>query len=515
MSKTKSICPECQKKIDAQLTNVKGKIQITKQCPEHGDFKATHWQSKPIFNHMQKYDQFQYLGDLNAPKNPEGCPYVCEACSNHASGTVIGVIDVTKRCNFHCAVCFSTFPGKEEDYEPTKEALIDMLEFAAKANPKPPAILFSGGEPLERDDMPEIIAAAHRLKFMTILATNGTHLVDDEGLAKRLKDNGLNIVYLSFDSFHEEFNKKVRGLPLVNIKLKAIEVCRKHDMEVILVNTLMKSLNDTEVGEMIRFAAKNTDIIRGLIFQPIAFTGRATENPFRENFREWSFAEDVETQTNGEIKATDLYPMSVMTSPIKIMRKFMMKPWPLFSCSPQCGIVNWIYVSKEGKMFPINHFVNFNRFFNYIRKTAENAESKGKLSLLSSLFMGSMLSMNMLLVTREVGTFTLIKSILQMHVSPSYQSLGKIRRRIFLLGCMAFMDSYNFDVNRVRRCVVHYITPDKKIIPFCAYNNVHRVAIEKKFAAKQKTAVGKIADEIVQQPIEVPAPILKPKTRKQ
>ncbi len=191
------------------------------------------------------------------------------------------------------------------------------------------------------------------------------------------------------------------------MKLKAIEVCRKYDMEIILVNTLMKSLNDKEVGDMIRFAAKNTDIVRGLIFQPIAFTGRATENPFRENFREWSFAEDVEKQTSGEIKATDLFPMSVMTSPIKIMRKFMQKPWPLFSCSPQCGIVNWIYVSKDGKMYPINRFVNFDRFFNQIRKTAENAESKGKFSLLSSLFMASMLSMNMLLVTQEVGMLTL------------------------------------------------------------------------------------------------------------
>ena len=249
---------------------------------------------------------------------------------------------------------------------------------------------------------------------------------------------------------------------LLDMKLKAIEVCRQHDMEIILVNTLMKSLNDKEVGDMIRFAAKNTDIVRGLIFQPIAFTGRATENPFRENFREWSFAEDVEKQTSGEVKATDLFPMSVMTSPIKIMRKFMQKPWPLFSCSPQCGIVNWIYVSEDGKMFPINRFVNFDRFFNYIRKTAENAESKGKMSLLSSLFMASMLSMNMFLVTKEVGMVTLMKSIMRMHLSPSYQSLGKIRRRIFLLGCMAFMDHYNFDVNRVRRCVVHYITPDKK-----------------------------------------------------
>ncbi len=182
MSETKSICPECQKKIDAQLREANGKIQITKQCLEHGDFKATHWQSTPIYNHMQKYDQFQYLGDLNAPKNPDGCPYKCETCDKHASGTVIGVIDVTKRCNFRCAVCFSTFPDQEADYEPTKEALINMLEFAAKANPKPPAILFSGGEPLEREDMPEIIAAAHRLKFMTILATNGTHLVDTPGI---------------------------------------------------------------------------------------------------------------------------------------------------------------------------------------------------------------------------------------------------------------------------------------------------------------------------------------------
>jgi uncharacterized radical SAM superfamily Fe-S cluster-containing enzyme len=485
VTKTKSICPECQKKIDAELTSADDKILITKMCPEHGEFNATHWQSKPIFDHMLKYDQYQYLGDLNAPKNPEGCPYNCEKCKIHASGTVIGVIDVTKRCNMRCAICFSTFPEQEVDYEPTKEALIDMLEFVSKANPKPPAILFSGGEPLEREDMPEIIGVAHKLRFMTILATNGTHLVDTPGLAKKLKDNGLNIVYLSFDSFHEEFNKKVRGQELLDIKLKAIDVCRKYDIEIILVNTLMKSLNDKEVGDMIRFAAKNTDIIRGLIFQPIAFTGRATANPFRENFREWSFAEGVEKQTNGEIKTTDLFPMSVMTSPIKIMRKFMQKPWPLFSCSPQCGIVNWIYVSKSGKMFPINRFVNFERFFNSIRKTAETAEKRGKMSLLSSLFMASMVSMNMVLVTKEVGMLTLMNSIIRMHLSPSYKSLGKIRRSIFLLGCMAFMDAYNFDVNRVRRCVVHYITPDKKIIPFCAYNNVHRVAIEKAYAERQ------------------------------
>jgi len=253
-----------------------------------------------------------------------------------------------------------------------------------------------------------------------------------------------------------------------------------------LVCTLMNGINDTEVGDIIRFAAANTDIVRGLIFQPIAFTGRATDNPFQDAWRDWRFAEQVATQTGGEIKTSDLFPLSVMTSPIKIMRKFMKKPWPLFSCSPHCGIVNWVYVSKSGKMIPLNHFVSYDKFFRGILKTAQNGQKKRKLSLMSSLFMSATLSLNMMLVTKEVGLFTLNKAIMQMFIAPSYKSLGKIRRRIFLLGCMAFMDPYTFDVNRVQRCVVHYITPNLKVIPFCAYNNIHRIETEETYAQKQR-----------------------------
>ncbi len=485
MKKTKSICPVCQKKIDAELTEKDGKVLITKHCKEHGDFSVTHWQSPDIYNFTENYDFFKYFADNDPKRNPEGCPNVCESCSGHTSDTVIGVIDVTKKCNLRCAVCFSTFSDHMVDYEPTKDELVNMLTFLSQRNPKPPAILFSGGEPLEREDMHEIIGAAHKLKFMTILATNGIHLAESPELAAKLKQNGLNIVYLQFDSFRDAFYEKIRGRKLLDVKYKAIEVCRKLDMEVILVTTLMRGFNDKEVGRIVRFAAANSDIIRGLIFQPIAFTGRATDNPYKDAWRDWRFAEEVESQTGGEILTTDFFPMSVMTSPIKIMRKFMRKPWPLFSCSPHCGIVNWMYVSKSGRIIPINHFVNFDRFFRMILKTAQNVESKGRFSLLASLFFASMQSLNMPLVTKEVGIFTLMRSILKMHISPSYQSLGPLRRRIFLLGCMAFMDQYNFDVNRVRRCVIHYVTPKLKVIPFCAYNNIHRIETEENYAQKQ------------------------------
>jgi uncharacterized radical SAM superfamily Fe-S cluster-containing enzyme len=472
--------------VEAELKTKNGKILITKKCKEHGSFSATHWQSPSIYKFSEQFDYFKNHKDPSTPQGSENCPNACFSCNDHISDTVIGVIDVTKRCDLHCSVCFSIFPEHEVGYEPTIHEIETILKFLNSRTPKPPALLFSGGEPLEREDMPEIIGIAHKLQFMTVLATNGVKLAKNPDLARKLKEKGLNIVYLQFDSFTDAFYEEIRGKKLLKMKFEAIKNCRKYDIEIILVNTLMRGFNDDEIGAIIKFAAQNSDIIRGIIFQPIAFTGRSTNNPLSESWRDWHFAEQVESQTHNEIKATDLFPLSIMVSPIKIMKKFMKKPWPIFSCSPQCGVVNWIYVSKNGKTIPINHFVNFKKFFQNIEKTASKIESKSRMSLLSSLFFASVLSLNWPLVTKEIGFITLMKAILKMHISPSYQSLGHLRRRIFLLGSMAFMDRYTFDINRVKRCVVHYATPDLKIIPFCAYNNVHRTETEKEYVSKNR-----------------------------
>ena len=70
MTKTKSICPVCQKKIDAELTEKDGKILITKHCKEHGDFTATHWQSPDIYNFTENYDFFKYFEESKASEEP-------------------------------------------------------------------------------------------------------------------------------------------------------------------------------------------------------------------------------------------------------------------------------------------------------------------------------------------------------------------------------------------------------------------------------------------------------------
>jgi hypothetical protein len=66
----------------------------------------------------------------------------------------------------------------------------------------------------------------------------------------------------------------------------------------------------------------------------------------------------------------------------------------------------------------------------------------------------------------------------------SYEALGRLMRRVIMIGAMHFMDPYNFDLERVQRCGIHYAIPDGRIIPFCTMNNLHREKIERQFAQK-------------------------------
>jgi len=60
-----------------------------------------------------------------------------------------------------------------------------------------------------------------------------------------------------------------------------------------------------------------------------------------------------------------------------------------------------------------------------------------------------------------------------------------LKKKGLFVGCMHFMDPYNFDLERVERCCIHYATPDLRLIPFCSYNIFHRASVEEKFSIKR------------------------------
>ena len=104
---TKSLCPQCLKVVDAEVYEDNGKIMIKKTCPEHGEFDNTYW------GNSEEYFKAEDYGKLgNGIENPQTiadseCPQNCGLCDEHESHTVLGLIDVTNRCNLKCPVCFA------------------------------------------------------------------------------------------------------------------------------------------------------------------------------------------------------------------------------------------------------------------------------------------------------------------------------------------------------------------------------------------------------------------------
>ena len=476
----------CLKKIDAEVVKENGKIFLKKRCDQHGNFSALHWQSPKLFYSVEKCNWLKNSEANCIEHTNDFCSTNCGSCSEHASKTVIAVIDVTDKCDLTCPVCFAGAPSHSGMRDPSREEIFRMLRFLKTLEPSPPVVLLSGGEPLIRGDLAEIVEMAHNLKFMLILATNGLRISENPKLAQELKQAGLNIAYLQFDGMTNQPYEKLRGISLLKEKLKVVEICRSVDLEVILVPTLVRGINDAEIGDIIRFAAANSDIIRGVVFQPISFNGRNSLSAERNNLVMSQFAEETEKQTHGEINAKDLFPIHVMVPPIRVMSKFMKKPWPLFTTSSNCGISNWVLVSNgpEKKLTPINHILKFETFMSQLNSIGDDAESKkiGKIGIYIRLTISMLRSINWRETQSSVGLLTTIKTILKMHVSPSYASLAGIRKRIFLVGCMAFMDQFNFDTERVRRCVIHYITPDLQLVPFCVFNNIYRTKKVKNLA---------------------------------
>jgi len=64
------------------------------------------------------------------------------------------------------------------------------------------------------------------------------------------------------------------------------------------------------------------------------------------------------------------------------------------------------------------------------------------------------------------------------------KSLAELHWNALFIGAMHFQDAYNYDIERVMRCQIHYAVPDGRIIPFCAYNAgpEYREEVEKKFS---------------------------------
>jgi uncharacterized radical SAM superfamily Fe-S cluster-containing enzyme len=485
--KTGSMCPECKARITAELYEENGKVMIKKNCPKHGDFKDVYWSDVGLYKMAESWAVDGIGIDNPAVPVKKGCPDDCGLCKAHMSHTSLANLDLTNRCNLRCPICFANANDAGYVYEPTFEEVTKMLQTLRDERPVACTVLqLAGGEPTIYPQFFEAIAKAKELGFAQIqVATNGIKMATDPTFTQRMVDAGLHTVYLQFDGLREENYIQARGRPLLEIKKKAIQSCKDcvPKLSVVLVPTIVMGMNDDQMGEILKFAIENRDAVRGVNFQPVSFSGRIN-NDEREagRFTLPDMVKRFEEQTD-YIKREDWFPVPVVTPISEFLSVMKGIPQLAFTPHPHCGLATYLYVDEKGVATPLPRFIDVENLFNEIRQLALDTE--GKMIKKTALIKAFNLIRKNFKKDKAPKGLSATKFLSQLEgvfSTTDKKATAEISWGLIMVGGMHFQDLYNYDIERVKRCVIHYVVPDGRLIPFCAYNTgpEYRKEIEKK-----------------------------------
>ncbi|NLT38477.1 MAG: radical SAM protein [Methanomassiliicoccus sp.] len=487
---TQSLCPECKKVVAARIFESEGKVLMEKTCPEHGKVTDVYWSNVGLYTKAEKF-AYDGIGVSNALiQNARTCPDNCGLCNLHLSHTGLANLDLTNRCNMRCPICFANANQAGYVYEPSYEEVVKMLETLRAEKPVPcTAVQFSGGEPTVYPRLFDVIKKAKELKFAQVqMATNGIKLAEDPEFARKCAEAGLNTIYLQFDGITDDIYMKTRARPMVEIKKKAIENVRnlkEHRPSIVLVPTLVKGFNDHQIGDIIRFAIENRDVVRAVNFQPVAFTGRIDQQEREEGrYTIPDLVRDVESQT-GYAKEEDWYPVPVVVPISTYASALLGHDKVTFTSHPHCGMATYWFVKDDKTVVPLTQFVDvegmFKELYDLSKKTADATFPKLSLLKARKILKDHMDESKM---PEGLTTSQFLNVLTNVFSNNTKEGLAKFSWSMMLISSMHFQDDYNYDIERVKRCVIHYVIPDGRIIPFCAYNGgpTYRTEVEKKFS---------------------------------
>jgi uncharacterized radical SAM superfamily Fe-S cluster-containing enzyme len=462
-----SICAICGKAISARYIHAAEGVCIEKRCPEHGDSRVLASESAADFETWFSSASVTVPPRIPVTKGARGifsngtentaCPAHCGPCENHLMTACCVLLNVTQRCNQRCPYCFAdagSAPSSAGNADPSiseiGQWLCRLIELGEERKFN---IQLSGGEPAMRSDLPEIVRICADKGFEYIqLNTNGRRLAESEAYAKTLKNAGLSTVFLQFDGTDDAVYERLRGEPLLAIKKAAIANCAAAGLPVTLVPTLLKGVNISSIGEIVRFMLDNLHVVKGVHFQPAFFSGRHPDErngngDFDGRVTMFAIMEEIERQTNGAIRKIDLSPIATGHPLCCFCAAFTRNKDGSLSVmrggdGDCCCTPDPIEVVRRDRDFVLNKWEAAAADEN---TSAHAAGADGE--------------------TAAAMSFD--------------AAIAWFQRNMFTISGMAFMDSTNLDAERLRRCRVQVFAEGEYLVPFCAYYSGFRRGGEK------------------------------------
>ncbi len=492
-----TLCPDCGAIVLGRYYVADGAVMIEKNCPDHGYFSDCVNSDALLFSKASWWS-FEEAPGLKEPQKPDGhrCPSDCGLCGSHLSGACLAQIDLTNRCNMRCPICFANAGTAGYVCQPSYEQIVKQLQTLRDLRPTPcSAIQFTGGEPTMHPDFLRIVSTARDMGFSYIqIATNGITMADPDFADKALAA-GLHTLYLQFDGVGQEAHETTRNYPGIwEKKLAAIENCRRIGMKICLVPTIVKGVTDDQVGRIFKFAIDNIDVISGISYQPVSFTGRITNEELSSmRYTLGDLAHDI-ADASGCDPLADMYPLSIVVPLSQMIEALTGQPKIRSSSHPDCAYGTYFLISPEGEPYPFPKVVNVEGMFTDMNRIAARINRRGgRVTWLDRVRVLSMFKRHFRADQAPPG-LTLKRFIRSLRGMVD-KKVGrgeseKLNYKTLLCAGMHFQDRHNFDVERAKRCVILYSTP-AGVFPFCTYNcgPEYRRIVESQFAGTEAQAL--------------------------
>ncbi|HEX5473785.1 MAG TPA: radical SAM protein [Vicinamibacterales bacterium] len=465
--------------VPARIVERDGRVIIEKTCPVHGTCTDTLAINPAFLQRMESLFPGRDYTAVAGTLHDHGTSSI-----KYGRGAVL-TIDLTNRCNMMCDPCFMDANQVGYVHELTFDDVKQLLDDAISIKPRRQmSVQFSGGEPTISPIFLDAVRYARQVGYFSVqAATNGIRFAQDPAYAREAKGAGLRIAYLQFDGIGEEANAHRKVANLFDVKLRAIEHLHAAGIDVCLVVTIVNSINNDQVGPVVKFAIDNCDKISFVSFQPVSFTGRdediSDEDRHARRYTLSHLAEDMKRQTGVTEPLRDWFPLSA-TSAFSDVTDLMKGPgqdWGTLKCGchPNCGVGTAFMVSKKTKEWaPVSAFIDVDRFLEDAKAIADASQGP-RITKLQTV-----LSLLRNYSPRRVPAGFRLIDLIKKYDKQSGGQLGGVgapqgpdRKQdewlILFVAGMWFQDLWTYDFRRTEMCIIPYATQMGEI-SFCAYN---------------------------------------------
>ncbi len=438
-----SICSDCLMRVEAKILIRDQRVFLEKWCPQHGRKRILIADDADYYRTARE----RFIKPPEMPKRFNtpmrwGCPYDCGLCPDHMQHSCLSVVEINDHCNLSCPICYANSSPKRLEHKSLAE--IDKMLCAVTQNEgKPDVVQISGGEPTLH---PEFFSILDKAKCQPIkhlmLNTNGIRIAQDAKFCERLAQYQPGFeIYLQFDSLVDENIKVLRGTKLLKTRMQALERLNQHNLSTTLVVTLMKGVNDQEIGDLIDFALQQ-DCVRGVTFQPVQAAGRIEGyQAERHRLTLTEVRREIASQSN-VFSRQDIVPVP---------------------CNPDCLAMGYA-IKHDSGVTPLTGVIDPQWLLDGPDNTIvfeQRSELRRRVTALFSTSLSPESSSNAL------GEL--------LCCLPKIETTGELDySNVFRILIMQFLDVHSFDVRVAKKSCVHFAQANGDMIPFDTYNLFYR-----------------------------------------